>query len=659
MTANGRDHIREIEAAIRGDGGAPEHGTTLRDEQVRASWRRCIETHRLDPGKGHDVHILPQARLREHQEGTEKMIRTSRLALENLYRLIGGQGYILVLADAAGVAVDYLGDPTFENQLRKAGLFLGAEWSEAHAGTCGVGSCIVTGEALTIHQDDHFDVKHTPLTCTAAPIYNPSGEISAVLDISALRSPEMKVSQQLFFHMLTSTARRIELANLTASTRSEWILRFSRAPEFLDVDPEGAVALDGSGRILGATHTGHKLLAASVGLHWRDLGNVIGRRMSDYLDFDVNDLPSFAGAAPPEDRLIMGRSGNAVFGHAVGPRADVPARRARAATAAVASLAGGAPAQAGRLHPVAQLAPTKVSIFIQGETGTGKERLARAIHDASRAAGRFVAVNCAALPDSLVEGELFGYAPGAFTGASSKGRKGLIAEADGGTLFLDEIGDMPFALQARLLRVLSEGEVVPLGSARPMRVDVRVVAATHQDLPALVGRREFREDLYHRIAGAVFTLPPLRQRADFDWIVDRLLHEMDRPHLPLANGARAALRRHRWPGNIRELKNALTLAAAVAEGSSIDLGDLPVALTGMPATPPPAAAPVPLGCLPGDAADHGDPAVASHERAQLRTMLDQHGWNVSAVARVLDVARSTIHRRIRRLAVVSPTRQPA
>ena len=559
-----------------------------------------------------------------------------------------------------GVAVDYLGDPTFKNQLRKAGLYLGAEWSEARAGTCGVGSCMVTGEALTIHQEDHFDVTHTPLTCTAAPIYDMAGSISAVLDISALRSPEMKVSQQLFFHMLTSTARRIELANLMASTRSEWVLRFSRAPEFLDVDPEGAVAVDGPGTILGSTHTGIRMLAASVGLEWRNLGSVVGRPMSDFLDFDVNDLPSFAGAALPEDRLIKGRSGNAVFGHAISPRADVRPRRERPGAEAFSSLSGDDEAMVELINTVIKLAPTKVPIFIQGETGTGKERLARAIHDASRPRKRFVAVNCAALPDTLVEGELFGYAPGAFTGANPKGRKGLVEEANDGTLFLDEISDMPFALQARLLRVLSEGEVIPLGAVRPVPVDIRIVSATHQDLITLVKQRQFREDLYHRIAGAVVTLPPLRQRADFDWVADCLLQGSNRPDLQLSHNTRMALKLHRWPGNIRELKNALILAAAVAEGQLIEVCDLPLAVTETSALP----ACSHLFAPPKVLRTHGSPASrqsdsVGFERAQFEAMLNRHSWNVSNVARTLNVDRSTVHRRIKRLGLVSPNRQMA
>ena len=652
MPASARDHIVEIEHVVLGlDGRA---GILRRDAAVKASWRPCVENHRLKPGRGHEVHILPQHRLREHQERTEQLIRMSRSALEGLYRLIGAHGYILVLADPSGVAVDYIGDPTFENQLRKAGLFLGAEWSEARAGTCGVGSCIVTGEALTIHQEDHFDVEHTPLTCTAAPIYDAVGNIAAVLDISALRSPESKLSQALFLQTLTTTARRIEVAGLMESARSEWVLRFSHAPDTVAVDPDGAVSLDGAGRILGATRTGHKLLAAGAGLEVGDMGQIVGRPISDFLDFDVNDLPSFTcptslGAAPAA-RLIRGRSGNAVFGQAVSPRpAPSPKRPGSPVSraAAFAPLSGGDPAMADVIRMVNKVAPTRLPILIQGETGTGKERLARAIHEASRPSHRLVTVNCAALPDTLIEGELFGYAPGSFTGANAKGRKGLIEEADGGTLFLDEIGDMALPLQARLLRVLSEGEVVPLGSARPIPIDVRIVSATHQDLPALVARRQFREDLYHRLAGTVVTVPGLRLRSDFDWLVDRLLLETDQPQLGLSREARAVLKQHPWPGNVRELRNALTLAAAMAEGGCIDVCDLPYSVT------------QDARCSGNSAVSAATPdcLLAASERGQLQACLDRHGWNVSAVARELDLDRSTVHRRIKRLALPSPKPQ--
>ncbi|KQT83914.1 sigma-54-dependent Fis family transcriptional regulator [Aurantimonas sp. Leaf443] len=621
------DHIREVEAAILGKG-------SRRDAAVTDSWQRCVESHRLDPSRACEAYILPEFRLREHRDASEDLIRTARSGLETLHRQMAGQGYVLILADAKGVAVDFLGDPTFDNQLRKAGLYLGAEWSEPRAGTCAVGACIATGEALTIHQSDHFDVTHTPLTCSAAPIYDEAGQLTAILDISALRSPEAKISQTLVLHMVSATARRIELANLMARARGEWVLRFSQSPEFLDVDPEGAVAIDGSGRITGLTHAARRLLSASG-----DAGEpVLGRPFSDFFQFDLDDLPALTRGQPTENRLLTAHDGACVFAHAIAPQTRLRARRHESARPTPLDLlSGGDPAMDAVVEKARKLCDKPIAVFIEGETGTGKERLARALHDSRRGAKAFVAVNCAALPEGLIEAELFGHAPGAFTGAGLRGRKGLIEAADGGTLFLDEIGDMPFSLQSRLLRVLSEREVVPVGGLTPVRVDLRVVSATHQDLGRLVREGRFREDLYYRLNAATLRLPPLRERADLDWLIDRLLAgDAEGGPVSLEPEARAALHAHDWPGNIRELCNAVALGRALCSGGRIARADLPDHLSSGPAR---------LRACP-EAGGEG-------EAAALRRTLEACGWNVSRTARHLGVDRTTVHRRMARLGLAA------
>ncbi|MFT3972719.1 MAG: sigma-54-dependent Fis family transcriptional regulator [Amaricoccus sp.] len=613
------DHIREVENVAMG-------GVSKRDPWVVQSWLRCVNEHRLDPTRSCEAFILPENELRSHRQQSEELIAIARSGLEALYGQMAGQNYVLLLGDRAGVAVEFLGDPHFDNRLRKAGLYLGAEWSEPRAGTCAIGACIATGEALTIHQTDHFDITHTPLSCTAAPIYDTRGDFAAVLDISLLSSPIAKVSQNLALHMVAATVRRIELANLMAQTRHEWVLRFSRSPDFLDVDPEAAISLDGSGRVLGMTHRGAQLLARAAGVSWRRPELLIGQPLGRFFELGVDDLGELTRQRPAHDRMVVARDGNRLFAHAIEPqlrrtrRAPVPAP-VPATTGALAALGAGDPQIAALQVRAAKLARTVLPILIQGETGTGKEFLARALHEASGRAGPFVAVNCAAIPEALIEAELFGHAPGAFTGAAPGGRKGLVEAAAGGTLFLDEIGDMPLALQARLLRVLAEGEVTPVGALRPRRVDLRVVSATHRDLPAQVRAGALREDLYYRLSAATLALPPLRAREDFDWLADRLLGGRAR----LTPAARAALRARAWPGNLRELGNALAVAAALCDGGVIDRADLP---------PEPGGAPA----LDGEA-------------EALRAVLVRCRGNISEAARQLRVDRTTVHRRMRRLGV--------
>jgi transcriptional regulator of acetoin/glycerol metabolism len=253
-----------------------------------------------------------------------------------------------------------------------------------------------------------------------------------------------------------------------------------------------------------------------------------------------------------------------------------------------------------------------------------------------------VAVNCAAIPETLIESELFGHLPGSFSGALAKGKTGLIQEADGGTLFLDEIGDMPLALQARLLRVLAEREVLPIGATRTVKVDVRVIAATHADLQVVVRQGRFRDDLYYRLAGAHLLLPPLRQRRDLPWLVHKLLREAGR-HVQLGPDVEPWLRAHDWPGNLRELKNVIDYASAMAgDGGVIGLADLPDALLNV--AHPPA----------GGDGTLADAAALSAEAQLLLQYLRAARWNISAVAHQLGVARMTIYRRMKRWGIREP-----
>ncbi|MDI7862074.1 sigma-54-dependent Fis family transcriptional regulator [Rhizobiaceae bacterium n13] len=616
------DHIREIERVGLGH-------STGRDDTVVKSWLRCLEQHRLDPTQACEAFIVPDGKLREHRQQSEELVTIARSGLEHLFKQVAGQNYVLLLSDREGVTVEFLGDPLFDNNLRKAGLYLGSEWSEWRAGTCAVGACLETGEALTIHQSDHFDTTHTPLSCTAAPIYDTAGELAAVLDISLLSSPIVKASQNLALHLVTATARRIELANLMAQTRHQWVLRFARSPEFLDVDPEAAVSIDGLGRIVGMTNGGAKILARSVGVDWRDPTQLIGQPVSRFFDMEIEDLPDLTRRRPTQERLVFARDGNALFAHAIEPqmRMRSPQVSRDQIPAPLRRLGGDAPEILALQAKAAKLARTRLPILIQGETGTGKEHLALAIHEGSGLKGRFVAINCAAIPEQLIESELFGYLPGAFTGASAKGRKGLIEQADGGTLFLDEIGDMPLSLQSRLLRVLAEREVLPVGGLEPRPVQIRIVSASHRPLQSLVGQGLFRQDLFYRLNAATLSLSPLRDRPDFEWVLGEILkrHAVENRPLSVSPPALLALKAHNWPGNIRELDNVIAVAAALSEDGILELADLPDHLA------------APIG-IDGE----------GHAGSTLRSMLASCNWNVSEVARRLGIDRSTVHRQIKR-----------
>ncbi|HWH72687.1 MAG TPA: sigma 54-interacting transcriptional regulator, partial [Methylibium sp.] len=309
-------------------------------------------------------------------------------------------------------------------------------------------------------------------------------------------------------------------------------------------------------------------------------------------------------------------------------------------------LAGDDPAMQRLIGQAKRLVDSKVSLLIHGETGSGKEVLAKALHDhSSRAHKPFIAVNCASIPESLIESELFGYTPGSFTGGRSKGMKGLIAQSDGGTLFLDEIGDMPLHLQTRFLRVLSEQEVLPLGAEQPIAVDLNVIAATHRDLRGCIERASFREDLYYRLSGATLQLPPLRERRDIGWLIDTIFAEEAARlgvQTALLPEARERLSAHNWPGNIRELRNALRFALALAGERPVSPDELPAGLGD--ALPAPAA--------PLDEAYAGLDLDVDADR--LLRVLRKHKWSITATAQELDVCRATVYRQMKRYRITPP-----
>ena len=636
-----RAHIATVMQVVGTDPAAP--AAADHDTIILESWQRCVHEHRLDPTRMQEAVILPHHRLREHQDRMEEFLHIARHGLETLYRQVAGMGYCVLLTDARGVTVDFLGDLVFEPSLRRAGLYLGADWSEHNAGTCGVGTCLTTGRALTVHQGDHFDATHIPLTCTAAPVYDALGALSAVLDISALSSPQPKQSQHLALQLVKVYAQHVENANFLNRHRHDWILKLSEAPQFLDMNPEYLLAVDAGGRIIGHNRRAQLLLEQSFPR------GAIGVTIDRVLNASVDDLVRFVPARLPDQRAVtLADSGRVLFMLAAPPPVRRPAAQAPAVDRSIptplAELSGGDPALDRQIERAARLVNSPVNLLLTGETGSGKERFAKALHLASARRKRpFVAVNCAAIPETLIESELFGHLPGSFSGAGAKGKRGLIQEADTGTLFLDEIGDMPRDLQARLLRVLAEQEVLPIGATRPVAVNVRVIAATHCDLEGLVRAGNFRDDLYYRLNGARFHLPPLRERQDLAWLIQRLLGEAGEgqgggPAPELSPTASARLHAHRWPGNLRELRNVLNYARAVCSHGRIELDDLPEALAGPPAAAAGAAA-----------HEHRDP-----DAQLLMQYLRAARWNVTAVARQLGISRMTLYRRMRRHGIESP-----
>lgn len=619
------------------------------------SWKRSADHYQLDPSRSHPPQVISEFRLRDYRAPLEPLLQIARRGMESLFSQVRDAGYVVLLTDANGVTVDFMNNEPLDRELRQAGLYLGACWSEELEGTCAVGLCAVEKVPVTVHHAEHFRKPNTTLTCSAAPIRSETGELLAVLDASALYSPHEKRSQLLIMQMVAATVRQIENAYFLRRFEHQWVLRVNRHSEFMEVASEGLVALDEDGRILAANAPIHQQIAETQ-------APLVGRRVDDVFGLPFGRIAD-AAAAPVV--LHWPRAGAPCFGQARAPHrpvlsatvqaAPLPVRERGGDVRALPALAGGDPQMQASVERALRVLDKGIPVLLHGETGTGKEVFAKAIHHASsRAGAAFVALNCAAIPESLIESELFGYREGAFTGARAKGVRGKIAQADGGTLFLDEIGDMPLALQTRLLRVLAEREVMPLGAEKAQPVDLQLICATHRDLDELVRDGSFRQDLFYRLNAMTLKLPALRDRADKAQLIKSLLIEeargLRRDQAAIADETLAVLLRYDLPGNIRQLRNTLRSALALSDTGTLELAHLPSEICGVlrDLLPPPQLTDLGFDRRTSPAGD------SLSQETELLAALRHCHWNVSEAARLLGLSRATIYRKMVREGIVQP-----
>ncbi len=642
-----------------------EHGARLgydsAQERLARSWQRSLNSHQVDPAQATTPRVVTAQELREHRDRLDAFMRIAREGMDRLHAQLLPANYCVLLTDVDGVTLDFRTVPALDREFKAEGFRVGTCWSEAFEGTCGVGTSLIDGQPTLVHREEHFRSHNIAFTCSAAPIFGLDDRPVAVLDASALYSPAQRDSQLLVYRMVIERAQQIENAFAWYSLRPYWVLQLGRLAEFLSVQTDYLVAFDDSGRLVGGNRRARLELLG---------GEAAPAFVHDLFECTANDILAAAHARPGQAfPLRPRRGGERLFAllraPAAGSRRPVAREPASGVDAAATQVRGfsrlalGDARLRGNVERALKIANRDIPVMLLGETGTGKEAFARAIHEYSERRDKpFVALNCAAIPETLIESELFGYRDGAFTGARAKGVRGKILQSDGGTLFLDEIGDMPLQLQSRLLRVLAEGEVLPLGTETPIAVRLHIICATHQDLPELVQQGRFREDLYYRLNGAVFRLPALRERDDIREVIEKVFQEeaaaMERSELRLDPDAADALARHPWPGNIRQLHHAMRYACSIAEGHTMHLGHFPPELLRMPVRP---------ACPPAAAEPHGEPPALSDAEAALRARmigaLKRHRWQVKVSARELGMSRATFYRKMARLQIVSPNRRDA
>ncbi len=596
------------------------------------SWRRC--GGRLPVPEVAEPVL--RGELSQRREAAAWLRQCAQPELDGLAEHALGCGCVVILSDAGGLILDEVGSPEFLPKAQRVALTPGVDWSEAQRGTNAIGTALLEREALMVLGGEHFLAQNGALGCAAAPIFNAQGELAGVLDISgetvhvdfhALGLVRLAAAQ-VEHRMMSARGQRPPGAQLLRSGETQ-LLRFHRRPGLLGTPREGLLSMR-DGIIVGANRTALALL----GMDWSD---ALGAPVDCIFGARWQRLQQAPG-------LVASADGQQ-WAATLDPMAEPPA--GRAASPPAAAKAPPIDALEALLARAGRVAAEGLPILVTGETGSGKEVFVRRLHRLSRrAAGPLVAVNCAALPDTLIEAELFGYEEGAFTGARRRGLPGRLREAQGGILFLDEIGDMPIGLQSRLLRVLEDRLVRPLGSSQDFAVDFDLVCATHMDLPALVREGRFREDLLYRLQGFVVVIPPLRQRADRSALIQRLFKEAGAGKgLRLTSAALSALEQRPWPGNVRELQSTLRSLAALADaGATLDAGDLcPKAEA--PTTPAPA-----VGRLhhPIDTAPELEGSLAALTEDAIQHALLAKQGNVAEAARSLGVHRSTLYRQLAR-----------
>jgi transcriptional regulator of acetoin/glycerol metabolism len=529
---------------------------------------------------------------------------------------------------------------------------LGALWDERHEGTNGIGTCLAETGPVTVHREEHFRGYNLTLSCSAAPILDPHGGILAVLDASTANSSDSRLIQRHTMALVNMSAHLISRWNFLNEYRQSWILRFHSRPEFVGLLHEALMAIDDEGKILAVNES------ALVQLGCSTRRSLVGEPIGKYFQFNFDALEQRARFEPsaiwPVRDVAHGRRFFAI--------AREPARAAEREHASRSNALGAAAeAPLEREHVGEdsqmrknlacgrQLFARQVPILLHGATGTGKEAFAKSLHRGSLWSDKpFVTVNCAAIPESLIESELFGYTRGAFTGAAKEGRVGKILQSSGGTLFLDEIGDMPLMLQTRLLRVIEEREVVPLGSEQAIPVNLHVISATHRDVLHMIQNGEFREDLYYRLNGVTLHLPLLRDRGDKADLIRTLLREENAGQdcIKIDEDAFRKLMHYSWPGNIRQLRNVLRTASALCRDGVIRASNLPQEILDTEPRPAPLAA---AGGDPATAAAAESPpsaALREAECAALLRELERMRWNISRTADALGISRNTLYRKI-------------
>jgi len=600
---------------------------------VKRSWDRCLQSGlRAD-----DDRIFQSAPRRADVEQIadryQSLIRCALPEMESLLATVKNPEWCVLCTDASGMVIKSVAHSVLPSALQLI-TTPGKGLSEDEIGTTAPGCAIIERKAVRVAYRQHFLHAIKNFVCAAAPIFDAAGNLTGVIDLSGVDV----VEPSDMLERVALAAKAIE-NRLVCQTDGTVTVRFHVRSDMLRTPHSGLLRFSDEGVLVGANTTARRLLSMLKDDKQRVTFDALFER-------GVGELSSLSKSRT-EATFLTSVGGNpfcAVIDIERQHRKSLlnrnSARKTELQVSASSSPVLIDPGLATTIERARRVYAQDVPVFVTGETGTGKEVFARMLHDTgSRAAGPFIAINCSAIPESLIESELFGYEEGSFTGARRGGAPGKIEGAHKGTLFLDEIGDMPLDMQTRLLRVLQERAVTRVGSNRSLPIDFGLVSATHRDISLLLERNAFRQDLFFRIRGLRVTLPPLRKRQDIEQLIDVFLSVQDRAcrRFYLSPEARDLLLGYEWPGNIRELQQTILVASALArDDGMIGLEHLPEYFSDKTGS-------IVLVDSRGCAT-----SLANQGERLIRQALEHNAHNISATARSLGIARTTLYRRLRK-----------
>ncbi|MGR5237959.1 sigma-54-dependent Fis family transcriptional regulator [Vibrio alfacsensis] len=574
---------------------------------LSTSWDRSEQAGLKQRRRPEDVRVST-ATLKDRRHQLNFLLdAVTQFALPLFNQLFARSDSRLILTDADGVVIGSWGQPKFREKLTEIALSSGACWQEKLKGTNAIGTALVEAKPVSVIGDQHFIQHHRFISCSASPIFNHLGHLIGVLDITSEQKKHDFSTQVL-------------VQNMVQQVENQLLNQIPQGHTRVDIACEQGLLNSGWQGIIIANEEGQILAHNQVASQLLDQKNVVGQSLDTILSAHSTSQPLVFQTQPLVDTKF--------HSHSISASND---------------LHYGDTAVEHCWQQANRVINKDISLLILGETGVGKNEFVKALHNNSqRNNGPLVSVNCGALPKDLVESELFGYVAGAFTGANNKGYQGKVRQAQKGILFLDEIADLPLEAQSRLLHVLQDKTVRPIGSNQAIQVDTQIIAATHRDLEQLVAQGEFRQDLYYRLNGLIVELPRFAQRSDKQALIENIHRRHSRSKQSLCPHLLSLLLSYVWPGNLRELDSLLKVSALMAQGEPrLELRHVPNHLAKKLNQNP----------EPNQFSVTSNDMRTTVEDKLVKTYQATQG-NISKTSRMLGLSRNTIYRKLKSLGIL-------